>query len=336
MPTVEMSKSKVLITGIAGFIGFHYAKYLAQQGYDVLGIDNLNDYYDTELKHGRLKQLKAFKKISFEKADLADYPTLERFFKTFEPDYVIHLAAQAGVRFSISNPLSYADSNLTGFVNILEVCRRYKIKHLIYASSSSVYGANTKVPFAETDTVEQPISLYAATKRANELMAYTYNHLYNIPATGLRFFSVYGPWGRPDMAYYKFTKAIMDGTPIEVYNNGEMERDFTYIDDVVAAIYKVMLLNPINKDEKSGANRIFNVGNHHPVRLGHFIETLENIIGKEAERIFLPMQQGDVLKTYADITALSNETGFVPSTNIETGLRMFVQWYRMWRINSSS
>ena len=331
-----MSTAKVVITGVAGFIGFHCAKYLAQQGYDVLGIDNLNDYYDTDLKHARLKQLEAFKNIRFEKADVADYPTLENLFKTFEPDYVIHLAAQAGVRYSISHPLSYADSNLTGFVNILQACRTHQIKHLIYASSSSVYGANTKVPFAETDAVEQPISLYAATKRANELMAYTYNHLYNIPATGLRFFSVYGPWGRPDMAYYKFTKAIMDGTPIEVYNNGEMERDFTYIDDVVAAIFKVMLLNPIEKDGKSAANRIFNVGNHHPVKLGLFIETLENIIGKEAERIFLPMQQGDVLKTYADITALSNETGFVPATNIETGLRMFVQWYRMWRLNSSS
>jgi len=326
-----MNRTKVVITGVAGFIGLHCAKHLAQQGYNVLGLDNLNDYYDIDLKHARLKQLEAFENISFEKVDVADYPALENHFKSFQPDYVIHLAAQAGVRFSISNPLSYADSNLTGFVNILEVCRRYKVKHLIYASSSSVYGANTKVPFTETDAVEQPISLYAATKRANELMAYTYNHLYNIPVTGLRFFSVYGAWGRPDMAYFKFTKAIIEGTPIEVYNNGEMERDFTYIDDIVAGIYSVMLLNPIDTNGENLQSRIYNIGNHLPVNLGYFIETLESIIGKKAVKNYLPMQQGDVLKTYADISALTKATGFIPSTNIETGLRAFVDWYKVWQ-----
>jgi len=321
----KMSTTKVIITGVAGFIGFHCAKHLAEQGFAVVGIDNLNDYYDADLKRARLEQLEAYKNIDFEKADVADYPTLAHLFKTFQPHYVIHLAAQAGVRFSITNPLSYADSNLTGFVNILEACRNYTVKHLIYASSSSVYGANTKVPFCETDTVEQPISLYAATKRANELMAFTYCHLYKIPVTGLRFFSVYGPWGRPDMAYFKFTKAIFEGAPIDIYNNGEMERDFTYIDDVVSGINKIMLM----KSEVDG-NRIYNIGNHRPVKLGYFIETLENLIGKKAIKNYLPMQQGDVLKTYAEIAKITEDVGFMPTIDIEEGLKNFVDWYKHW------
>lgn len=319
------TKENVLITGVAGFIGYHTAKHLVQQGYNILGIDNLNSYYDTQLKHDRLALLSINENIRFEKADVANYPAIEKLFAAFKPDYVIHLAAQAGVRFSISNPLSYADSNLSGFVNILEACRSHSIRHLVYASSSSVYGANSKVPFAENDAVEQPISLYAATKRANELMAYTYHHLYKIPATGLRFFSVYGPWGRPDMAYFKFTKAILEGSPIEIYNNGKMERDFTYINDVVEGINSVMLLH-------HSSNRVYNLGNNKPVQLGYFIETLENLIGKKAVKKYLPMQQGDVLKTYADISKLHTDTGFLPSTDIENGLKAFVEWFSQYSV----
>jgi len=297
-------------------------------GHRVIGIDNLNAYYDVQLKHDRLALLHAHPSFTFHEVDIFDREKLLAIFTQSGAERVIHLAAQAGVRYSISDPHSYADSNLTGFLNILEACRQQAIKHLVYASSSSVYGANAKTPFSVSDAVDRPVSLYAATKRANELMAYTYSHLYNIPVTGLRFFTVYGPWGRPDMAYFKFTKAIVEGDPIEVYNNGDMLRDFTYVDDIVDGVLRVLDHLPSGNAEDTAPYKLYNIGNNSPVRLGEFISTLETIIGKEAAKHYLPMQPGDVPATCADIDDLMHETGFRPSTSIAEGLQKFVEWYR--------
>ncbi|MBE9045240.1 NAD-dependent epimerase [Pleurocapsales cyanobacterium LEGE 10410] len=316
---------KILVTGVAGFIGFHLAQRLLAEGNQVYGIDNLNDYYDVKLKQARLKQLLSQRRFTFKYLDISDrYKVAKLFTDNF--DRVVHLAAQAGVRYSLQNPHAYADSNLLGFVNILEGCRHSKIKHLVFASSSSVYGANAKVPFSVEDNVDRPISLYAATKKANELMAYSYSHLYQIPITGLRFFTVYGPWGRPDMAYFKFTRAIAKGQPIDVYNYGKMKRDFTYIDDVIEAMVRV-----IAKPQATGDRppcKIYNLGNNHPVELGEFIATIEKIMGKTAQKNLLPMQPGDVVATYADVDELMSDFGFKPTTTIAQGLEQFLNWYR--------
>jgi len=328
----------ILVTGAAGFVGFHVCQKLLRQGENVVGVDNLNHYYDPTLKDARLAQLTPEPQFSFHRGDLADRPQLESIFQQSQCDRVIHLAAQAGVRYSIENPHVYGDSNLTGFLNILECCRQQKIKHLVFASSSSVYGGNTKVPFAVEDAVDRPVSLYAATKRANELMAYTYGHLYQLAATGLRFFTVYGPWGRPDMAYFSFTKAILAGKPIAVFNQGQMERDFTYIDDVVEGVIRVLHHPPeMNPDpahlspaqsDPAVPFKLYNIGNHQPIALLRFIEVLETCLGCTAIKEFLPMQSGDVVKTYADVSALMNDVGFCPDTSIEEGLSRFVAWYR--------
>ena len=327
---------KILVTGTAGFIGFHLATRLLRDGFEVYGIDNLNDYYDVNLKKARLDRLHAMQGFSFSLLDLADSAAVAQWFTEHRMDYVVNLAAQAGVRYSIANPLAYVNSNLVAFVNVLEGCVRSHIQHLVFASSSSVYGANVKVPFAVDDAVDHPVSLYAATKKANELIAHSYSHLYGMPATGLRFFTVYGPWGRPDMAYYKFAQAIDEGKTIEVYNHGDMQRDFTYIDDVVQGLARVMVSPPAST--VSAANpgtslsearyRIYNLGNHQPVSLTRFIEVIENAFGKTANKTFLPMQAGDVPCTYADMEDLYRDFGFRPSTTIEEGLRRFVEWYR--------
>ena len=327
---------KVLVTGTAGFIGFHLATRLLRDGFEVYGIDNLNDYYDVNLKKARLDRLHAMQGFSFSLLDLADSAAVAQWFTEHRMDYVVNLAAQAGVRYSIANPLAYVNSNLVAFVNLLEGCVRSDIKHLVFASSSSVYGANIKVPFSVDDAVDHPISLYAATKKANELIAHSYSHLYGMPATGLRFFTVYGPWGRPDMAYYKFAQAIDEGKTIEVYNQGDMQRDFTYIDDVVQGLARVMVSPPAST--VSAANpgtslsearyRIYNLGNHQPVSLTRFIEVIEKAFDKTANKTFLPMQAGDVPCTYADMEDLYRDFGFRPSTTIEEGLRRFVEWYR--------
>ncbi|MGK7958190.1 MAG: NAD-dependent epimerase [Crocosphaera sp.] len=316
----------ILITGAAGFIGFHLSQKLLKQGYQVIGIDNLNSYYDITLKKNRLEQLKKSKIFQFYQVNIADRNHISQIFTQNQLDYVVHLAAQAGVRYSLENPHAYVDSNLVGFVNILEGCRHQNIKHLVYASSSSVYGKNKKIPFATEDNVDHPVSLYAATKRANELMAHTYSHLYKIPTTGLRFFTVYGPWGRPDMAYFLFTKAILEEKPIKVFNYGKMQRDFTYIDDIVEGIVRVITNSPQPKDS-SVPYKIYNIGNNQPVELGHFIEVLENCLGKKAIKKFLPMQPGDVPITYADVDDLIKNVGFQPNTLLETGLGKFVNWY---------
>lgn len=314
----------ILITGAAGFIGFHLAKRLLNEGHTVLGIDNLNDYYDVHLKQARLAQLQHNSSFRFHYLDISDRTKMTDLFDTQTFDAVVHLAAQAGVRYSLQNPHAYVDSNLVGFVNVLEGCRHAQIKHLIYASSSSVYGANPKVPFAVTDNVDHPISLYAATKKANELMAHTYSHLYGIPTTGLRFFTVYGPWGRPDMAYFKFVRSIAQNQPIDVYNNGKMQRDFTYIDDIVEGIVRILAKPP----QQAGLPyKLYNIGNHQPVELLRFIEVIEQAIGKSAKKNFLPMQPGDVPITYADVDDLMREVGFKPVTSIEAGMTRFVQWY---------
>jgi UDP-glucuronate 4-epimerase len=322
------SGSHIIVTGAAGFIGFHVCQALLMRELQVIGIDNLNAYYDVRLKHDRLALLCAHQGFTFHEADIFEREKLLQVFTASGADRVIHLAAQAGVRYSINDPHSYADSNLTGFLNILEACRQQAIKHLVYASSSSVYGSNAKIPFSVSDAVDRPVSLYAATKRANELMAYTYSHLYNIPVTGLRFFTVYGPWGRPDMAYFKFTKAIVEGSPIEVYNNGDMLRDFTYVDDIVDGVLRVLDHLPNGTTADTAPYKLYNIGHNAPVRLGEFITTLETIIGKEAVKHYLPMQPGDVPATYADIDDLMRETGFRPSTSIAVGLQKFVDWYR--------
>ncbi|WP_414622880.1 NAD-dependent epimerase [Calothrix sp. CCY 0018] len=323
--------SKILITGAAGFIGFHLSQKLLANGENVIGIDNLNDYYDVSLKQARLEQLFNRKNFQFFQIDLANRSKLDELFANCKPDVVVHLAAQAGVRYSITHPHAYVDSNLVGFTNILERCRHAEVQHFVYASSSSVYGANTKIPFAVGDRVDHPVSLYAATKKANELMAYTYSHLYQIPTTGLRFFTVYGPWGRPDMAYFSFTQAILSGKPIKVFNYGKMRRDFTYIDDIVEGIVKVTNKIPqsnLTAEKKSAPYKIYNIGNNQPVNLVEFIETLEKHLGVKAQKELLPMQPGDVPETYADIEDLMKDTGFKPKTSLDVGLKHFVDWYR--------
>ncbi len=331
-------QQRLLVTGCAGFIGFHVARRLLQEGRSVVGLDNLNDYYDTRLKEDRLKILQGFEHFTFIKAHLEDRATLSSLFKTHHFHRVIHLAAQAGVRYSVKNPHAYVDSNLIGFMNILEGCRHSGIEHLIYASSSSVYGANTKKPFSVHDNVDHPVSLYAATKKANELMAHTYSHLYGLPTTGLRFFTVYGPWGRPDMALFIFTKSILEGKPIKIFNHGKMKRDFTYIDDVVEGIVRLIDLIPVpdpnwNRETPHPGRsyapyRLYNIGNNKPEDLMYFISVLEKVLGHKAKKEFLPLQPGDVIETYADIEDLTRDTGFRPITPIEEGIARFVQWYR--------
>ena len=318
---------KVLITGAAGFIGFHLAKRLLLLGASVCGIDNLNDYYDVSLKEARLTILEKEPAFTFARGDLANEAAVTKLFEDFRPDIVVNLAAQAGVRYSIDNPRSYIQSNIVGFFNILEACRHYPVEHLLYASSSSVYGNQEKTPFATTDNVDHPISLYAATKKSDELMAYTYSHLYGIPATGLRFFTVYGPWGRPDMAYFKFTNKIVRGEPIQIYNHGDMLRDFTYVDDIVRGVEN-MLCNPPKANEFGDRYKVYNIGNNKPEKLMDFIETLEKAIGREAKKEYLPMQPGDVYQTYADVTDLIRDFDFKPSTPISEGLGRFAEWYK--------
>jgi UDP-glucuronate 4-epimerase len=324
MPEKDQRMQRSLITGAAGFIGFHLCQRLLQEGYTVIGIDNLNDYYDPALKRARLKELKQWKAFTFHQLDLADRQAVPNLFAQSSFDVVINLAAQAGVRYSLENPAAYIDSNLVGFANILEACRHHPVAHLVYASSSSVYGANSKMPFSTSDNVDTPISLYAATKKANELMAYTYSHLYGIPTTGLRFFTVYGPWGRPDMAYFLFTKAILEGQPIDVYNHGQAKRDFTYIDDIIEGIVRVMGRPP---RAEPTPYKLYNIGNNKPVELMSFIETLETLLGKAAKKNYLPMQPGDVPATYADIDDMTKDIGFKPTTSIHDGLSQFVKWY---------
>lgn len=329
---------KILITGAAGFIGFHLSTLLLDKGYQIIGVDNLNTYYDPKLKEDRLNQLHNYYNFTFHKIDLKDKPSVDNIFSNHEPDYVINLAAQAGVRYSIENPYAYVDSNLIGFMNILEACRNYPVKHLLYASSSSVYGGNKVTPFSTNHNVDHPVSLYAATKKSNELMAHTYSHLYGIPTTGLRFFTVYGPWGRPDMAYFSFTKNIIEGNPIKVFNHGKMERDFTYIDDIVEGIYKLIPLAPKpnkewdeTKDDLSSSfapYKIYNIGNNQPVQLEKFISVLEDKLGRKATKNYMDMQPGDVLRTYADVSDLEKDIDFKPGTSIEDGLGKFVEWYK--------
>jgi UDP-glucuronate 4-epimerase len=329
---------RVLITGVAGFIGFHLGKRLLARGDEVLGLDNLNDYYDVTLKKARLTQLKGQPGFRFHKLDLADREGIPRLFKKHKPEVVVNLAAQAGVRYSQENPHAYIDSNLLGFANILEGCRHFGVKHLVYASSSSVYGANTKMPFSVHDNVDHPLSLYGASKKANELMAHTYSHMYGLPATGLRFFTVYGPWGRPDMALFLFTKAILKGQPINVFNYGKMRRDFTYIDDIVEGVVRVSdrpaepnrTWSGDSPDPGSSAApyKLYNIGNHNPVELMRFIEVLESHLGVKAVKNMLPLQSGDVPATYADVDDLVRDVGFKPSTPIEVGIERFVTWYR--------
>jgi UDP-glucuronate 4-epimerase len=329
---------RILVTGAAGFIGFHLAKRFIDRGDQVVGIDNLNDYYDIKLKHDRLKQLESKDGFHFFRMNIEDNDGISQLFADEKFDTVVNLAAQAGVRYSIQNPHAYISSNVVGFMNILEGCRHNNVKHLVYASSSSVYGANTNIPFSIHTNVDHPISLYAATKKANELMAHTYSSLYGLPTTGLRFFTVYGPWGRPDMAYFSFTKAIMEGKPIDVYNNGKMKRDFTYIDDIVEGVVRVTdhtaEVNPLwsgdapNPGTSYAPYRIYNIGNNNSVELMQFIDTLEQCLGKKAVKNMLPIQAGDVLATEANVDDLMNDVGFKPSTSIKEGIDRFVEWYR--------
>ena len=319
--------STILVTGAAGFIGYHLSKALLKSGEQVVGYDNLNDYYEVSLKESRLEQLRNYDVFTFVKGDLADKEALMTLCEQYHFDKVVNLAAQAGVRYSIENPDAYINSNIIGFYNILECCRHYPVKHLVFASSSSVYGANKKIPFSTEDKVDQPVSLYAATKKSNELLAYSYCKLYGIPATGLRFFTVYGPYGRPDMAYFKFTRAIEAGETIKVFNHGDMYRDFTYIDDIVEGV--VRLLSHVPKQDENGtAYKIYNIGNNQPEKLMDFIEILEDAIGKKAEKEFLPMQPGDVYQTYADVTDLMADVGFKPETSLREGIGRFMDWYK--------
>lgn len=330
--------TKILVTGAAGFIGFHVSRRLLARGEEVVGLDNLNNYYDVRLKHARLDQLEGQEGFTFRQIDLSDRERMNRMFTEDRPQKVVHLAAQAGVRYSLTNPHAYIDSNISGFMNILEGCRHNAVAHLVYASSSSVYGANTKMPFSVHQNVDHPVSLYAATKKANELMAHTYAHLYGLPCTGLRFFTVYGPWGRPDMALFIFTKAILEGRPIDVFNNGKMRRDFTYVDDIVEGIIRTLdHTAPANPDwsgerpdpaTSRAPYRLYNIGNNNPVELMYLIETLEKALGRTATKNLLPMQPGDVPATYADVEALTQDVGFKPATPIETGVARFVEWYR--------
>jgi len=329
---------KILVTGAAGFIGFHTAQYLLDRGDTVIGIDNLNAYYDPSLKEARLSQLKNNDRFSFHKIDLTDKEAIYSVFKSDSPERVIHLAAQAGVRYSLENPYAYIDSNITGFMNILEACRYNPVKHLVFASSSSVYGSNTLMPFSVKHNVDHPLSIYAATKKSNELMAHTYSHLYGIPVSGLRFFTVYGPWGRPDMALFIFTKKILNGETIDVFNNGQHKRDFTYIDDIVEGVVRVSdnvatSNADWNSDKPDPATskapyRLYNIGNNAPVELMYFIELIEKNLNKKADKNYLPLQPGDVPGTYADVDALIDYVDYSPSTSIETGIENFIKWYR--------
>ena len=329
---------KILVTGTAGFIGSHLAQRLLERGDEVVGIDNLNDYYDPRLKQARLEQFTAHHNFRFTQASLEDRAAVERAFAEFAPERVVNLAAQAGVRYSLENPQAYIDSNIVGFLNILEACRHHGVEHLVYASSSSVYGANRKLPFSVEDPVDHPVSLYAASKKANELMAHTYSHLFALPTTGLRFFTVYGPWGRPDMALFLFTRKILAGEPIDIFNHGRHTRDFTYIDDIVEGVVRTLdrvpgadpAHNPLapTPASSSAPYRVYNIGNHQPVQLLRYIEVLEDCLGRKAERRLLPLQPGDVPDTYADVDALHRDTGYSPSTTIEVGVSRFVEWYR--------
>jgi UDP-glucuronate 4-epimerase len=324
-----MADQPILVTGAAGFIGFHVARRLLAEGRAVVGLDNLNNYYDPALKAARLDILRAEQGFAFEQIDLADRASMERLFAKHRFARVVHLAAQAGVRHSIDHPHAYVDANLEGFVNVLEGCRHHGCDHLVYASSSSVYGANTKLPFSVDDKADHPVSLYAATKKANELIAHSYSHLYRLPVTGLRFFTIYGPWGRPDMAIFLFTKAIVEGTPIRLFNHGRMRRDFTHIDDVTRVVLQLVDQAPRDGGEGAGAPaRIYNVGNNHPEELTHVVSVLERELGRAAVREMLPMQPGDVTETFADVAELVRDTGFKPQTSIEDGLADFVAWYR--------
>ncbi|MGA8810429.1 MAG: NAD-dependent epimerase [Thermoanaerobaculia bacterium] len=328
----------IFVTGAAGFIGFHVSKRLLERGEDVAGIDNLNDYYDPALKHARLEMLRKFERFEFVRADIADRAAMEALFASHKPARVVHLAAQAGVRYSLTNPHAYTESNITGFLNILEGCRHHGVEHLVYASSSSVYGANTKQPFSEHDNIDHPVSLYAATKKANELMAHTYAHLFDVASTGLRFFTVYGPWGRPDMALFRFTRGILAGEPIPVYNEGRMIRDFTYIDDIVEGVVRVLDKRAEPDPAWSGDDpdparsyapyRVFNIGNNRPVLLLDYIAALEDALGRKATLDLLPMQPGDVVSTRADVAELENAVGFHPSVTIAEGIARFVTWYK--------
>ena len=321
----------ILVTGAAGFVGFFVSKRLLELGFSVCGIDNIYSYYDPRLKLDRLNQLIAQPQFTFRKIDISDKTNVDQLFAENEFQAVVHLAAQAGVRYSLENPTAYSDSNLSGFLNILEGCRAQETEHLVFASSSSVYGSNRKVPFSVEDSVDRPVSLYAATKKANELMAHAYSHLYQIPMTGLSFFTVYGPWGRPDMAYFKFVNAIANTRPIEVYNHGKMKRDFTYIDDIVEGIVRILPQPPTTSsspDSNSSAlYKIYNIGNHQPVELLKFIEIIEDKLGMTAKKIMKPMQPGDVPTTYADVNDLINDVGFCPNTPLEVGIQKFVEWY---------
>jgi len=333
-----MQLDKVLITGVAGFIGFHLAKRLLDEKKTVLGIDNINDYYDPSLKEARLQILKGYENFIFFKSSLEDSKEIKQIFLDHSPDVVVNLAAQAGVRYSLENPKAYIDSNIVGFFNILEGCKKTKVKHLIFASSSSVYGGNTNMPFSVHDNVDHPISLYAATKKSNELMAHTYSHLFGLPCTGLRFFTVYGPWGRPDMALFKFTKAILEDKPIDVYNYGKMKRDFTYIDDIIEGVVRVMKRIPQpnpnwDSDHPDPSTsfapyKLYNIGNNNPVELSYFIELIEKNLGKKAKKNLLPLQPGDVIATYADVSDLEKDVGFKPSTPLDVGIANFISWYK--------
>ncbi|MDT8317870.1 MAG: NAD-dependent epimerase [bacterium] len=329
---------KILVTGAAGFIGSNLSSRFLKEGNEVVGLDNLNDYYDVNLKKKRLERLEREERFSFVRMNLEDREEMASLFAGEKFDIVVNLAAQAGVRYSLENPHAYIDSNISGFINVLEGCRHSKVGHLLYASSSSVYGANTKMPFSVHHNIDHPVSLYAASKKANELMAHTYSHLYRLPTTGLRFFTVYGPWGRPDMALFLFTKAILEGRPIDVFNHGRMKRDFTYIDDIVEGVFRVSGLIPAPNPDWNGDSpdpatssapyKIYNIGNNNPVELMGFIEAIEKALGKKAEKNFLPLQDGDVPSTYADVDDLINDVGFKPSTPVEEGVARFVDWYR--------
>ena len=333
-----MAARRALVTGAAGFIGFHLSKRLLADGWAVTGLDNLNAYYDVRLKEARLAQLQPHPSFSFHRLELSDRPGIERVFDAERFDVVVNLAAQAGVRYSLQNPHTYIDSNLVGFINVLEGCRHHGLPHLVYASSSSVYGANTSMPFSVHQNVDHPLSLYAATKKANELMAHTYSHLYRLPATGLRFFTVYGPWGRPDMALFLFTKAILEGKAITLFNHGKMRRDFTYVDDIVEGIVRVMGRNATPDAKWTGSApdpatssapyRVYNIGNHEPVDLMRFVDVLQEKLGRRATIQYAEMQPGDVPATYADVADLTRDTGFAPATPIEVGIERFVNWYR--------
>jgi len=333
--------ARILVTGAAGFIGMHVARLLLERGEEVTGVDNLNDYYDPALKSARLAVLEKYPNFRFFKADIADQQLMDSLFAAEKPQRVVHLAAQAGVRYSLKNPQAYIQSNLVGFGNILEGCRNHQVEHLVYASSSSVYGANEKMPFSVHDSVDHPVSLYAASKKANELMAHSYSHLYGLPTTGLRYFTVYGPWGRPDMSPWLFTSAIIEGRPIDVFNHGVMRRDFTYIDDIAEGTVRVLdhtatpdpsfsAMNP-HPGSSYAPYRVYNIGNNQPVELKTFIRTIENALGVEAKKNFLPMQDGDVIATYADVTDLMRDTGFAPRTSLEAGIAEWVGWYESYK-----